>query len=177
MHPFLLHGDRILPQGEKLLSPGQVGLMNGWGVFSTLRARDGVLFEFHRHWVRMVKDAEAMSVPMPCNEQELESRLHALLDANEAPDATVRVVVVRNCGGMWQGNSVERESDLIAFTGPLKEWAETVSLGVQPNARFAACEFAGAKILSWSMNLTWLERANREGYDEVILTFQPGQVH
>ncbi len=176
MHPFMLHGDAILPHTERSLSAGQVGLMNGWGVFSTLRARSGVLFEFHRHWLRMSKDAEAMHVPMPCTEEEMEHRLHQLLDANGAADATVRVVALRNHGGMWEGSGPMPASELIAFSAPLKEWGTSVALGVQPNARFAACEFVGAKILAWSMNLVWLERALARGFDEVLLLNEHGEL-
>jgi hypothetical protein len=37
MHRFLLHNDEIRDTGERVVSPGQVGLVNGWGVFSTIR--------------------------------------------------------------------------------------------------------------------------------------------
>lgn len=176
MHRFFLHGNQIKPHTEKVLAAGQVGLMNGWGVFSTLRAKDGVLFEFARHWARIRKDASAIGVALPCSESELEERLHGLLHANHAPNSTVRVVIVRNRGGMWEGDGISEESDLIAFSAPLKEWGESVSLGVQPHARYAACEFSGAKVLSWSTNLTWLERAQARGFDEVLLLNEHGKV-
>lgn len=176
MHRYYLHGNQILPHTEKGLSAGQVGLMNGWGVFSTLRAKDGVLFEYARHWARMEKDARALSVTMPCGAAELEDRLHQLLDANEAPDATVRVIAVRNRGGMWEGSGIEEESDLIAFTAPLKHWRDHIAVGVQPHARYSACEFSGSKTLSWAMNLTWLERAQHRGFDEVVLLNEHDEV-
>lgn len=176
MHRYFLHQDQILPQTDKTLSAGQVGLMNGWGVFSTLRVTEGVLFEYGRHWARMTRDAKALAVPMPCGEAELEARLHRLVDANEAPDATVRVVIVRNRGGMWEGSGIDRDSDLIAFSAPLKDWGDGIAVGVQPHARYAACEFAGAKALSWAMNLRWLERAQEKGYDEVLLLNERGEV-
>ena len=44
------------------------------------------------------------------------------------------------------------------------------------NARHAACQFAGTKILSWAMNLTWLESAQARGFDEVILLNERGEV-
>ena len=56
MHRFILHNDEIHEASEKLLSPGQVGLMAGWGVFSTIKVIDGVLFAFERHWARMSRD-------------------------------------------------------------------------------------------------------------------------
>jgi len=36
--------------------------------------------------------------------------------------------------------------------------------------------FAGAKILSWAMNLTWLENAQQRGFDEAILLNERGEV-
>ena len=59
MHRFLLHNDDIRDAGEFGLSPGQVGLLAGWGVFSTLRVYDGVMFAFDRHWERMRRSAAA----------------------------------------------------------------------------------------------------------------------
>src|SRR5664280_260599 len=40
----------------------------------------------------------------------------------------------------------------------------------------AACQFTGTKILSWAMNLTWLESAQARGFDEVILLNERGEV-
>ena len=36
--------------------------------------------------------------------------------------------------------------------------------------------FAGTKILSWAMNLTWVEEAHEKGFDEVILLNERGEV-
>jgi branched-chain amino acid aminotransferase len=149
--------------------------MNGWGVFSTLRVADGVLFAFERHWARMAKDAALMRVPFPLKPDEMQSRLLRLVEANRAPNCVLRVVVVRNTGGIFQG-PVERESDLIAFTAELKDWGEGVKLTYAEQARHAASRFAGAKITSWALNLTFLEEAQRSGFDEVILLNERGEV-
>ncbi len=158
------------------LSPGQVGLLSGWGVFSTLRVADGVLFAFDRHWARMKRDATAMHVPLPHDSEAVRLRLIELVEANRAPNCTLRVVVVRNGGGMWAGPSTGPESDLIALTAPSKDWGTGVKLAYQANARFAACPFSGTKILSWAMNLTWHESAQQRGFDEVILLNEHGEV-
>jgi branched-chain amino acid aminotransferase len=67
MHRFVLHNGAIREASEKSLSPGQVGLLSGWGVFSTIRVADGVLFAWERHWARMKHDAEHIRVPFPEN--------------------------------------------------------------------------------------------------------------
>lgn len=176
MHRFVLHNEEIRDASDKLLAPGQVGLLSGWGVFSTIRVTDGVLFAFERHWARMCKDAAALHVPLPPDPELVRRKLMELVEANQAFDATLRVVVVRNTGGMWEGPNMGRASDLIALTSTTKEWGSGVRLCYTPHARYAAGEFAGAKILSWAMNLTWLEAAQTRGFDETILLNERDEV-
>jgi len=175
MHRFLLHNDDLRDIGDPIVSPGQVGLMNGWGIFSTIRVQDGVMFAWERHWARMQRDAARMRVPFPDDAKSLEERLYRLIEKNHATNSTLRVVIVRNRGGMWEGPS-ERAFDTIAFTAPLKDWGDTVKLGVVPNARHAASEFAGTKYNSWSENLTRYERAHEQGFDEVVLLNERGEI-
>jgi len=77
---------------------------------------------------------------------------------------------------MFEGPGPMREFDVIAFTADVNRWASTVKLGLIPNARHAASEFAGTKNLSWSENLTWYERAHDQGLDEVVLLNERGEV-
>jgi branched-chain amino acid aminotransferase len=176
VHRFVLHNEEIRDASDKVLAPGQVGLLSGWGVFSTMRVVDGVLFAFERHWARMRKDAAALRVPLPSDPEAVRGRLLELVAANRAFDATLRVVVVRNTGGMWEGPGMDRASDLIGLTSATKEWGSGMRLCYTPRARYAAGEFAGAKILSWAMNLTWLEAAQARGCDETILLNEHGEV-
>jgi len=176
LHRNVLHNDKIQPVDDLSLSPGQVGLLSGWGVFSTLRVADGVLFAWERHWARIQRDAAAFHVALPHDSESVRRSLLELIEANQATNCTLRVVIVRNGGGMWAGPSNGRESDLIALTADSKDWASGVKLAYVREARHAACEFAGTKILSWAMNLTWLEAAQSRGFDEVILLNERGEV-
>ena len=175
IHRHILFNDEVRESTEKLLAPGQVGLLAGWGVFSTLRVLDGVLFAFERHWARMCKDAALFHVPMPCSAEEGHRGLLKLVEANQAYNASLRVVVVRNDGSVWTSGS-EHRSDLIGLTSDLHDWGRGVKLAVIPQARHAASKFAGTKILSWAMNLTWVEEAKAKGFDEAILLNEWGEV-
>ena len=176
MHRNLLHNGQILDAHDKTVSAGQVGYLNGWGVFSTLRVADGVLFAFERHWERMHRDAAKMHVPFPQDPAELKSQLSRLVEANSAWNATLRVMVVRNRGGLFEGPDIERAYDVLGFTKDLSPWGSDVRLAIKPNGRFAANEFSGCKILSWSQNLTWYEEAHQRGFDEVVLLNERGEV-
>ena len=176
MHRHILHNDQIHEASAHVLAAGQVGLLSGWGVFSTIRVADGVLFAFERHWARMAKDAAMFHVSMPADAETVHRLLLQLVDANHAQNATMRVAVVRNGGGIWEGPSTGRASDLIALTAGMKDWGAGVKLAYVEQARHAACVFAGAKILSWAMNLTWYEEAHARGFDEAILLNERGEI-
>ncbi len=150
--------------------------MNGWGVFTTMRVVDGVLFAFDRHYRRMRGDAERMHVPFELSEDDLARALLSLVEANHAHNATLRVALVRNHGGLFEAPNLTRHTDLVAFTAELHQWGNGVKLAYKANARYGASPFAGAKIMSWAQNLTWYEEAHEQGFDEFILLNEEGQV-
>lgn len=176
MHRLILHNDNICSSSEKLVSPGQVGYMNGWGVFSTLRVKDGVLFAWERHWRRMQRDAALMRVPMPDDPEQVESALLRLVQANQAWNATLRVAIVRNRGGLFEGEEIRRDYDLVAFTADLVNWGTAARLQVAPNGRCSLLRHQSAKITSWAHNLVLYEEARQAGYDEVILLNERGEL-
>jgi branched-chain amino acid aminotransferase len=176
MHNHLLHNGEIRGTGEALIAPGQVGFMNGWGVFSTIRVASGVLFAFARHYERMRRDAIRMRVPMTISAEELERQLLSLVEANQAHNATLRVVVMRNHGGLFDSPVISRDSDLVAFTSETTKWDPSARLMYVPHGRFGACPFAGAKVTSWVQNLNWNEEAHEKGFDEAILLNEHGYV-
>ena len=178
IHAFILHNGRVCDAASPALYAGQLGLLAGWGVFTTIRVSQGALFAWERHWARLSRDAERMNVSIPWSASDIESGLLRLIEANGRPDCTLRLVFVRNGGGMWEGpaGGSARTSDVIALTADSRPWGESVRLAVQPDARFAANEFAGVKILSWAQNLTWAERAQKQGFDETVLLNERGQV-
>lgn len=176
MHRYLLHNGAIRDTSEALISPGQTGFMNGWGIFSTIRLASGVLFAFERHYNRMRQDAERLRVPFDVSITDLECALLQLAEANGVADATLRVAIVRNRGGNFEGPRIARDTDLIAFTADLRDWGAGVKLSYMPNARFAASPFAGVKTTSWAQNLTWYEEAHERGFDEYILLNERGEV-
>ena len=139
------------------------------------------MFAFERHWQRMRSDAARMRVPFPAQADWLESRLYRLIEANQVSpsqplNATLRVAVVRNRGGNFEGPAITRDFDVVAFTIDVVKWPQSVKLGVVPDGRHAANEFSGTKYISWAENLTRYERAHEQGLDEVILLNERGEI-
>ena len=169
MHPYVLSNDEIVRSDEKILLPGQLGLLAGWGVFTTLRIYEGVPFAFERHWQRTERDASLLHVELPRDGSRVRKNLLHLIDANGAREAVMRLCVFRSQGGFWAGPGTGNASDLVALTSELEQWQESVALSVAEQARHAESRFAGTKTLSWAHNLTLRETAQREGFGEVVL--------
>jgi len=49
IHRHIFHNDRIIPIDEARLSPGQTGLLNGWGLFTTMRIFHAEAVAYVRH--------------------------------------------------------------------------------------------------------------------------------
>ncbi|HEV2961341.1 MAG TPA: aminotransferase class IV [Candidatus Angelobacter sp.] len=175
MHPYVLHNDQIVSATEPVLRPGQLGLLSGWGVFTTFRIYDGVPFAFERHWRRLSRDAQLLHVPLAQNPEQIRADLFRLIDANDAREAVLRLCIVRNEGSIWAGPGSGNPSDVIAMTNNLQQWKDTARLSVASNIRYTAFPFAGTKTLSWAHSLTLVETARHEGFDEVILLNERGE--
>ena len=117
LHRFVLHNEEIRSASDPILSAGQVGALAGWGVFTTFRVTNGILFAFERHWARMKRDAELLRVPFPDDPEWMRDRLLRLIAANDCPDATMRVCVLKNTGTVFAGPTTDRAFDLVAMNG------------------------------------------------------------
>lgn len=176
MHPFVLYNNRIVAADEAIFNPGQIGLLCGWGVFSTLKIHQGVPFALERHWARLTRDAELIHVELPVDIETVRHGFDKLLTRNQAPEATARICIFRSRGGRWEGASPAPVSDWVILTDDLAPWPGSVALQVRENGRHAASPFVGAKTLSWSTNLTMYEDATKAGFGEVILLNERGEV-
>ncbi|HEV2424074.1 MAG TPA: aminotransferase class IV [Terriglobia bacterium] len=176
MDPLILHNGSLTPLAEARLSPGQAGLLAGWGVFTTLRIYRSQPFEFHRHWERMRRDATRLGIEMIYSESAVASSIVELARANQRPEGMARVWFVRNQGGLWADEAPRPATDLLVFTRDLVPWPAEHRLLIVPHALYSAGVLAGAKMLSWAQNSLLAERARRQGYDDALLLNERGEL-
>ncbi|HEY6291825.1 MAG TPA: aminotransferase class IV [Terriglobia bacterium] len=176
MDPLILHNGRILPLAQARLSPGQSGLLAGWGVFTTLRLYHGRPFEFHRHWQRMARDAARLGVELVYGEEAVRDQIVELASANQRFEGAGRVSFVRNGGGLWSDGVNQPPTDLLVFTRELVAWPQSHRLVLQENAVLSTAVLAGVKMLAWAPNTLLLERARSEGFDDALLLNEKGEL-
>lgn len=175
IHRYVFHNDRILPIEQVRLSPGQAGLLSGWGLFTTLRVRGGEAFAFERHWARLERDAARTRVPFPFDPETVRGQLYSVLNANEVTEGTIRIYAIYNKAGFWQSDEQAPQVDLIIYSAGLPSYKEPVRLGLRENGRHAASPLAGVKVTSWLNNVWNLAEAQQSGFDEVLLLNERGE--
>jgi len=175
IHRFVFHNDRLLPIEDVRLSPGQSGLLSGWGLFTTLRIWEGVPFAFERHWKRLAKDAARTRCPFPFDENATRNRLLDVLRANSVKEGTARIYVIYNHRSFWASEEKFPDADLLIYSAGLPSYREPARLAIREQGRHAASPLAGVKVTSWLLNVWNLNEAQQGGYDEVLLLNERGE--
>lgn len=176
IHRFVFHNDRLQPAEKVRLSPGQAGLLNGWGLFTTVRVYEGIPFAFERHWKRLERDAERTHCPFPFKEEDVRGYLSELLRANKVVEGAARVYTVYNQVGFWRSDEDLPRVDLILCSADLPSYREPSRLALREHGRYAASPLAGVKVLSWLDNVWNYYEAQQAGFDEVVLLNEHGEV-
>jgi len=176
IHRHVFHNDRLLPIEQVRLSPGQSGLLSGWGVFSTIRIVEGIPFAFERHWRRLSRDAEKIRCPFPFDAATVANHLAQVLHANQVREGCARIYAVSNQGGFWRSDENFPAADLLICSSDLPPHRDPVRLDLREHGRHAASPLAGVKVTSWLNNVWNLNEAREDGWDEVILLNERGEV-
>jgi branched-chain amino acid aminotransferase len=176
IHRNVFHNERLLPIENVRLSPGQAGVICGWGLFTTLRIVDGEAFAFERHWRRLEKDAAIIRMPIPYAGPRVRVNLQEAIRENGVTEGCARIYLVYNQVGFWRSDEAMPQVDLIIYTAPLPEYREPVRLTLREHGRHAASPLAGVKMISWLPNVWSVAEAQKEGFDEVVLLNERGEV-
>jgi branched-chain amino acid aminotransferase len=176
IHRFVFHNDKILPVKDVRLSPGQAGLLNGWGIFTTIRIHDGIPFAYERHWSRLERDAQRTHCPFPFIMETVQDQLASLLRANKVSEGAARIYAIYNQVGFWRSDEDFPRADLLLCSADLPSYREPSRLGIREFGRYASSPLAGVKVLSWLDNVWNYYEAQQAGFDEVVLLNERGEV-
>jgi branched-chain amino acid aminotransferase len=176
IHRYVFHNDRLVEIEQVRLSPGQAGLLSGWGLFTTMRIFQGEAFAYERHWRRLEKDAGRTRLPFPFDPAQVRRHLSELLNANQVVEGAARIYMIYNRVGFWQSDEPMPQVDMLLCTAGLPAHPEQARLSIAANGRHAASPLAGVKVTSWLNNVWHLAEAQKEGWSEVVLLNERGEV-
>jgi branched-chain amino acid aminotransferase len=176
IHRNVFHNEELKEVEKVRWSPGQAGLICGWGLFTTVRIVRGEAFAYERHWRRLEKDAALTRIPLTYSGAKVRVHLQEVIRANRVDEGCARIYLVWNTAGSWKSEEKMADVDLVITTAGVPIYPETVRLTVREHGRHAAAPLAGVKTISW-LNSVWaVAEAQREGFDEVVLLNERGEV-
>src|ERR1700741_223226 len=176
LHRYVFHNDRLSTIEKGRLSPGQAGLLSGWGIFTTVRVFEGIPFAFERHWKRLERDANRTGCPFPFKRKTVREQLGDVLRANHVKEGCARIYAIYNQVGFWRSDEEFPPADLIIYSADLPSYSQHARLGVREQGRHAASPLAGVKVTSGVTNVWSLQEAQRAGFDEVVMLNERGEV-
>src|SRR3989344_4764365 len=84
----------FVPLTEARISPDDLGILRGFGVYEGITAIEGEPFHFHDHWTRLLSSAEALNLALPLSETEARAATKKVVAKNAGKSrATIRVIL------------------------------------------------------------------------------------
>lgn len=176
LHRFVFHNNKLMPIEEARFSPGQAGLLSGWGLFTTLHIFDGIAFAFEKHWRRLEKDAARTHCPFPFDAAKVRGYLTEVVEANQVKEGCARIYAIYNQVGHWRSDESFPMTDLFLCSTDLPAFRQPARLNLREHGRHAASPLAGVKVTSWLNNVWNYYEAQKSGFDEVVLLNERGEV-
>ena len=176
IHRYVFHNDQVQPVEKTRWSPGQAGLICGWGLFTTVRIARGEAFAYERHWRRLEKDSAITRLPLTHTGAKVRVHLQEVIRTNKVQEGCARIYLVWNTVGGWKSDEKMPEVDLVITTADLPHYPDTVRLSVREHGRHASSPLAGVKTISWLDSVWAAAEAQRAGFDEVVLLNERGEV-
>ena len=85
---------KIIPVSKARISPDDLGVLRGYGVFDFLRTYNGRPFHLKEHFVRFQNSAKKIGFKVPVSFAEVEKVIYLLLKKNKVSDGSFRLVLI-----------------------------------------------------------------------------------
>lgn len=135
------------------------GLAYGYGVFETIKVREGRLCFFSEHCSRFADSCRAMELELLFDEKELRRQAMAVIVANEAMETGLKMICVR------QGGST---TVLIHLRDGGSQESGGLALRLSTFTRSSQSIAGRHKTTNYLENLLQLKEAQSRGYDECV---------
>ncbi len=161
---------RLVPPEEATISVLDRGLLNGQGLFETLRAYDGRPWAVADHIERLQAGAPVIDLPLPA-EPLLEEALLDTVQANDLSEAGVRLTITRGSGPVDVQSDAETEPNVFVVAWPVRDYTQLYADGaVIVTFQEGGRALAHVKSTSYAMSVAGRVFARRAGADDAIFT-------
>jgi len=145
IHRNVFHNEELLGIEKVRWSPGQAGLICGWGLFTTVRITQGRGVCLRAALAAAGKGCGADAAAADVFRRKVRVHLQEVIRANKVTEGCARIYLIWNTVGGWKSDENMPDVDLLITTADLPQHPESVRLTVREQGRHAASPLAGVK--------------------------------
>lgn len=164
----------FLDDADAGVSLRDAGLLHGAGVFTTMRATAGSIFQLAEHLVRLRGSCDALGTPLPYADEVLTHAAIELLGRNNLSDSRLRLTVTRGAITVDPAEGPRSTPNVFLTAGPFESYPAayyekgmTVMLVDEQKLNPYDIQ-AGHKTLDYFSRLAALREASRRGAGEAL---------
>ena len=171
----------LVPRTEARISPLDRGLLYGYGLFETMRSYGGYVFSLDRHLARLMRSAAKLGLAALLDPVVLRQVIYETLEANEHPDARIRLTVLAGEGerGLTLPTPGALTIIIVAeklVLPPPQAYKEGLCAVVVSTRRNSRSLLSGIKSINYLDSLVAQSEAVAAGADQAILLNERGFV-
>lgn len=118
--------DRFVPQEEAVVSVFDHGFLYGDGVYETLRAYRGRVFQLAEHLARLERSASRIQLHLPVSRERLAGLVREALSRNQLQEAYLRITVSRGAGEIGLDPALCKSPTLVIIAKPFQPYPESI---------------------------------------------------
>ena len=170
-----LNGE-LISANEACVSPFDLGLTVGLGVFETMAAYDGKVFAYDLHHARLLKSAEVFALPVP-ERSVITAAITEVIEANHYHQGRYRIRVTLT-GGVNQLGGGREQGDVMvtAQAADSASGGDLAKLAWVPFVINERAATAGVKSTSYADHVLAYRHALNAGADEALMLNSQGHL-
>lgn len=118
--------DKFVPQEEAVVSVFDHGFLYGDGVYETLRAYRGRVFQLAEHLARLERSASRIQLHLPVSLERLTDLVRESLSRNQLQEAYLRITVSRGAGEIGLDPALCKSPTLVIIAKPFQPYPESL---------------------------------------------------
>ncbi len=118
--------DKFVPQEEAVVSVFDHGFLYGDGVYETLRAYRGRVFQLAEHLARLERSASRIQLHLPVSRERLTDLVRESLLRNQLQEAYLRITVSRGAGEIGLDPALCKTATLVIIAKPFQPYPESL---------------------------------------------------
>lgn len=174
--PMIWFNGELISANDACVSPFDLGLTVGLGVFETMAAYDGKVFAYDLHHARLIKSAEVFALPVP-ERSVISAAIAEVMEANHYHQGRYRIRVTLSGGANQLGGGRQQGDVMVtARSADSASDSDLAKLAWVPFVINERAATAGVKSTSYADHVLAYRHALNAGADEALMFNSQGHL-